>query len=45
MEIKGDDDGDPIDVVTKAVERMISRNKLGKQQMTHLRVYVGTEHP
>ncbi|HIC67220.1 MAG TPA: 50S ribosomal protein L13, partial [Paracoccus sp.] len=35
----------PERVVTKAVERMISRNKLGKQQMTHLRVYAGTEHP
>lgn len=35
----------PERVVTKAVERMISRNKLGKQQMTHLRVYAGAEHP
>ncbi|RJK99464.1 50S ribosomal protein L13 [Paracoccus aestuarii] len=35
----------PERVVFKAVERMISRNKLGKQQMTHLRVYAGTEHP
>ena len=35
----------PERVVIKAVERMISRNKLGKQQMTHLRVYAGTEHP
>ena len=24
---------------------MISRNKLGKQQMTHLRVYASAEHP
>lgn len=35
----------PERVVMKAVERMISRNPLGKQQMTHLRVYAGTEHP
>ena len=35
----------PERVVMKAVERMISRNKLGRQQMTHLRVYAGAEHP
>ena len=35
----------PERVVEKAVERMISRNKLGRQQMTHLRVYAGAEHP
>jgi large subunit ribosomal protein L13 len=35
----------PERVVTKAVERMISRNPLGKLQMTHLRVYAGAEHP
>ena len=35
----------PERVVMKAVERMISRNKLGKQQMTNLRVYAGGEHP
>ncbi len=35
----------PERVVIKAVERMISRNKLGKQQMTHLRVYASAEHP
>jgi large subunit ribosomal protein L13 len=31
-------------VVTKAVQRMISRNPLGRQQMRHLRVYKGSEH-
>ena len=31
-------------VLTKAVERMISRNKLGRQQMKHLYVYSGAEH-
>ncbi len=35
----------PERVVVKAVERMITRNRLGKQQMTHLRVYAGTAHP
>ena len=35
----------PERVVSKAVERMISRNKLGKQQMSNLRVYAGAEHP
>jgi large subunit ribosomal protein L13 len=35
----------PHRVITKAVERMISRNPLGRQQMKNLRVYAGTEHP
>jgi large subunit ribosomal protein L13 len=35
----------PERVVTKAVERMITRNRLGKSQMTNLRVYAGAEHP
>jgi large subunit ribosomal protein L13 len=35
----------PERVVEKAVERMISRNRLGRQQMTHLRVYAGADHP
>jgi large subunit ribosomal protein L13 len=35
----------PERVVQKAVERMISRNPLGRQQMTKLHVYAGTEHP
>jgi large subunit ribosomal protein L13 len=35
----------PERVVVKAVERMISRNSLGSQQMKNLRVYVGSEHP
>ena len=35
----------PERVVSKAVERMISRNKLGKQQMSNLRVFAGAEHP
>lgn len=35
----------PERVVIKAVERMISRNPLGRKQMTKLHVYAGTEHP
>ena len=39
-------DGDhPERVVQKAVERMISRNPLGRQQMKKLHVYAGTDHP
>ncbi|AQS48655.1 MULTISPECIES: 50S ribosomal protein L13 [Thioclava] len=35
----------PERVVIKAVERMISRNRLGRAQMANLRVYAGAEHP
>jgi large subunit ribosomal protein L13 len=35
----------PERVVQKAVERMISRNPLGRQQLRKLHVYAGTEHP
>ena len=35
----------PERVVIKAVERMISRNRLGRQQMSNLRVYAGSQHP
>jgi large subunit ribosomal protein L13 len=35
----------PERVVVKAVERMITRNSLGRQQMTNLRVYAGEAHP
>ncbi len=35
----------PERVLIKAVERMISRNKLGREQMTKLHVYAGSEHP
>ncbi len=35
----------PERVVVKAVERMITRNRLGRQQMTNLRVYASAEHP
>ncbi len=35
----------PERVIKKAVERMITRSPLGKQQMTKLHVYAGSEHP
>ena len=35
----------PERLVEKAVERMITRGPLGRQQMGNLRVYAGTEHP
>jgi large subunit ribosomal protein L13 len=35
----------PERVVVKAVERMISRNPLGRRQMKNLHVYKGTDHP
>ena len=35
----------PERVIIKAVERMISRNPLGRQQMRKLHVYKGGEHP
>lgn len=35
----------PERVVIKAVERMVPRGPLGRQQMRNLRVYAGAEHP
>ncbi len=35
----------PERVIIKAVERMISRNPLGRQQMRKLHVYCGADHP
>lgn len=35
----------PERVVEKAVERMIPRTPLGRQQMKNLKVYAGAEHP
>ncbi len=35
----------PERVVHKAIERMISRSPLGRQQMRKLHVYAGAEHP
>lgn len=35
----------PERVVYKAVERMVTRNPLGREQMRKLHVYAGSEHP
>jgi large subunit ribosomal protein L13 len=35
----------PERVLIKAVERMITRNPLGRQQMSNLYVYAGPDHP
>ena len=35
----------PERIVEKAVERMIPRGPLGRQQMRNLKVYAGAEHP
>jgi large subunit ribosomal protein L13 len=35
----------PERIVEKAVERMVPRGPLGRQQMSNLRVYPGPEHP
>lgn len=35
----------PERVVEKAVERMLPRGPLGRQQLSNLRVYKGSEHP
>ena len=39
------DGAHPERVITKAVERMITRGPLARQQMSNLRVYAGTAHP
>ncbi len=35
----------PERVISKAVERMITRGPLGRQQMTNLKIYAGSTHP
>ena len=35
----------PEDVVINAVRRMLPRNALGRQMMTKLKVYAGSQHP
>jgi len=35
----------PEDVIRKAVKGMLPRNRLGRQQLTKLKVYAGPEHP
>jgi large subunit ribosomal protein L13 len=36
---------DPAELVTRAVRGMVPKNRLGRQQMTKLKVYAGAEHP
>jgi large subunit ribosomal protein L13 len=36
---------DPVALVTRAVRGMVPKNRLGRQQMTKLKVYAGAEHP
>jgi large subunit ribosomal protein L13 len=35
----------PTEVLRKAVRGMLPRNKLGRQQLTKLKIYTGPEHP
>ena len=39
------DGAHPERVIQKAIERMITRGPLGRQQMGNLRVYAGAQHP
>ena len=32
-------------ILQEATRRMVPRNRLGRQQMTKLKVYAGTQHP
>ena len=38
-------ENDPAELVTRAVRGMVPKNRLGRQQMTKLKVYAGPEHP
>ncbi len=38
-------DRHPERILQKAVERMVPRNRLGRQQMTKLKIYAGSSHP
>ena len=33
------------DILREAVRRMVPRNRLGRQQMTKLKIYAGPNHP
>src|SRR5947207_2346255 len=35
----------PERILREAVRRMVPRNRLGRQQMTKLKIYAGTSHP
>jgi len=36
---------DPGRILREAVTRMVPRNRLGRQQMTKLKIYAGPNHP
>ncbi|MFN2370199.1 MAG: 50S ribosomal protein L13 [Candidatus Krumholzibacteriia bacterium] len=38
-------DTHPEDVITRAVKGMLPKTRLGRKQLTNLRVYAGAEHP
>ncbi|HEX3806071.1 MAG TPA: 50S ribosomal protein L13 [Gaiellaceae bacterium] len=38
-------DRQPTEVIRKAVKGMLPRNKLGRAQLTKLKIYAGPEHP
>ena len=38
-------DKHPDRILRMAVQRMVPRNRLGRQQMTKLKIYAGTSHP
>jgi len=38
-------DTHPERIIEQAVKRMVPRNRLGRQQMTKLKIYKGTAHP
>lgn len=35
----------PEEILLQAVKRMVPRNKLGRRQMTKLKIYAGSSHP
>jgi large subunit ribosomal protein L13 len=35
----------PVELVTRAIRGMVPKNRLGRQQLTKLKVYVGAIHP
>jgi large subunit ribosomal protein L13 len=37
--------GNPVELVTRSIRGMIPKNRLGRQQLTKLKVYAGPAHP
>ena len=35
----------PVEILYQAVKRMVPRNRLGRQQLTKLKLYTGPQHP